>query len=172
MSYEVIYADPPWRYDFSGSKSRSIEAHYRTMSVEELCEMQVDSAGNSVLYLWATSPKLREALSVMESWGFSYKTHAIWDKEKLGMGYWFRGQHELLMVGTKGKWPPPQPGIRIGSVIREKRGRHSTKPDIVREWIENAWPAASRIELFARQKFPKWDAFGNQVEVTLFSDIE
>jgi len=99
--YQVIYADPPWRYSFSKSKSRKIENQYPTMSVEEICAMDIPSDDNAVLYLWATSPKLLEAIKVMEAWGFTYKTHAIWDKEKVGMGYWFRGQHEILMVGVK-----------------------------------------------------------------------
>ena len=92
--YQIIYADPPWRYDFSKSNSRKIENNYPTMELEEIKDFLIPADRNAVLYLWATAPKLKEALSVMESWGFTYKTHAIWDKEIIGMGYWFRGQHE------------------------------------------------------------------------------
>jgi N6-adenosine-specific RNA methylase IME4 len=69
------------------------------MSIDELCALKVPAAKDSVLYLWATASKLLEAEAVIAAWGYIYKTHAIWDKEKVGMGYWFRGQHELLMVG-------------------------------------------------------------------------
>ena len=169
ICYQVIYADPPWQYDFAASTSRSIEAHYNSMTVDDLKALNVQPAENALLLLWATSPKLREALAVMDAWGFEYKTHAIWDKVKIGMGYWFRGQHELLMVGTRGKWPPPEPAQRMASVIREPRGRHSRKPDTIREWIESTWPEAKRIELFAREAWKGWDTFGNQVERTLFS---
>ena len=91
--YQIIYADPPWRYDFSKSDNREIENQYPTMSVDEICALNVPSEKNAVLYLWATAPKLREALKVMEAWGFDYKTHAIWDKEIIGMGYFFLGHH-------------------------------------------------------------------------------
>lgn len=120
-SYQVIYADPPWRYDFSKSNSREIENQYPTMTVEEICALDVPSSTNSVLYLWATAPKLREALQVMDAWGFEYKSQMVWDKEILGMGYWFRGQHEILLVGTKGKFSPPPAAIAYQfSLQREK----------------------------------------------------
>ena len=164
IEFEVVYADPPWRYYFSKSDSREIENQYPTMTVDEICALKIPSAKNSVLYLWATAPKLREALQVMAAWGFEYKSHGIWDKEIIGMGYWFRGQHELLLVGTKGKFsPPPQP-LRIGSVIRERRSKHSKKPDAVRDLIASWFPDKSRVELFARQETVGWSVWGNEVK--------
>jgi N6-adenosine-specific RNA methylase IME4 len=123
-----------------------------------------------VLYLWATAPKLKEALDVMDSWGFKYKTHAIWDKEIIGMGYWFRGRHELLLVGTMGKVSPPEPKERVASVYKEKRGKHSSKPKYFRDIITDSFPADwNRLEMFAREKTsPSWDVWGNEVE----SDIK
>lgn len=162
--YEIIYADPPWRYDFSKSDSREIENQYPTMTVEDICDLNVPSATNAVLYLWATAPKLREALKVMEAWGFEYKTHMIWDKEIIGMGYWFRGQHELLLVGVKGKFSPPTPSYRISSVFREKRTKHSKKPKEIQKHI-TAWTGnSSKLEMFAREKYsPMWSVFGNEI---------
>jgi N6-adenosine-specific RNA methylase IME4 len=160
-SYDVILADPPWRYSFSRSKSRRIENQYPTMSQLELCNMQVPAKPNAALYLWATAPKLLEALDVMEAWGFSYKSHAVWDKERVGMGYWFRGQHELLLVGTKGKFSPPPASERVHSLHRERRGRHSAKPTIFHELIERWYPDARLLELFARSQFSsRWDVMG------------
>ena len=127
--YQVVYADPPWRYSFSQAKSRAIESHYKTMDVEDISQLRIPVAADAACFLWATAPKLVEAMSVLVAWGFDYKTHAIWDKEKIGMGYWFRGQHELLLVGIRGKVSPPQPDARMSSVIRHARGRHSSKPD-------------------------------------------
>ena len=161
--YQVIYSDPPWRYDFSKSDSRKIENQYPTMTVEEICNMKIPSDDNAVLYLWATAPKLEEALKVMKAWGFQYKSNAIWDKVKIGMGFWFRGQHELLLVGVKGKFSPPIPSLRIGSVIREARKAHSKKPDIIREYIGKWYSDKNKLELFAREKFEGWDVFGNEV---------
>ena len=161
--YDVIYADPPWRYDFSKSNSREIENQYPTMTVEEICALRVPSAKNSVLYLWATAPKLLEALAVMKAWGFQYKTQAVWDKQVLGMGYWFRGQHELLLVGTKGNFsPPPQP-LRTSSVFSYHRNKHSKKPAEIRDYIKAWFPLANRVELFAREASEGWAVWGNEV---------
>jgi N6-adenosine-specific RNA methylase IME4 len=166
--YAVIYADPPWRYDDS-TPTRAIENHYPTMAVEEICALQIPAEDHCVLYLWATAPKLREAMTVIDAWGFNYRTHAIWDKVKLGMGYWFRFQHELLMVATKGDVRTPLPELRISSVIRCPRGQHSRKPDYVRDMIEKWYPNAARLEMFSRLKRPGWEVFGNQVEYDLLS---
>lgn len=160
--YPVIYADPPWRYDFSRDSADDIEEHYPTMTVEEICALDVPATENAVLFLWATAPKLREALRALEAWGFEYRTHAIWDKEWPGMGYWFRGRHELLLVGVRGDVPPPVPSARFDSVLRHRREAHSQKPHTVREWIEAMFPTLPRIELFARERAENWDAWGNQ----------
>jgi len=166
--YQVVYADPPWRYDFSKSDSRKIENQYPTMSTLEICAMRVPTAPDAVLFLWGTAPKLKDALAVMEAWGSEYKSHLIWDKVKIGMGYWARGQHELLLVGTKGKFPPPPAGMRIGSVIRIPRTIHSRKPAAIRDWITKWYPEMRRLELFARQRIRGWDVFGNEVS----SDVD
>jgi N6-adenosine-specific RNA methylase IME4 len=147
---------------FLSQKVVGIEEHYSTMSIEEICALQVPSADNAVLYLWATASKLLEALAVMKSWGFEYKTHAIWDKEKIGIGFWFRGQHELLLVGVKGNFSPPKECQRISSVIRIKRDAHSKKPDAVRAHIQSCFPTARKLELFARGQYSGWSLCGNQ----------
>ena len=162
--YNLIYADPPWRYEFSETNSRKIENQYPTMTVEEICALDVPAADNAVLYLWATAPKLPEALQVMDAWGFEYKTHAIWDKEKIGMGYWFRGQHELLMVGTKGNFSPPNKSDRVGSVFREAKTLHSKKPKAIQTMIHDWFPRAKRFEMFCRSPQPDWHSWGNQVD--------
>jgi len=167
--FGVIYCDPPWRYDFAETDNRAIENKYPTMSIDELCALKPPGAKDSVLYLWATAPKLLEAVAVIAAWGYTYKTHAIWDKELTGMGYWFRGQHELLMVATRGKMSPPAQPDRIGSVIRARRGSHSSKPDQVRDWIAKWYPNERKLEMFARpytEMWPKhdgWETWGNEL---------
>lgn len=165
-TYDVILADPPWEYNFSRSKNREIKNHYPTMKLEAICALNVPSAENSVLYLWATAPKLREALIVMKRWGFEYKSCAVWDKEIDGMGYWFRGRHEHLLVGTKGDFSPPEPDVRFSSVIRSRRSKHSRKPVEAQEMIETAFPEKSKIEMFAREVRPGWACWGNEVPST------
>lgn len=169
--FGVIYADPPWRYGFSQSDSRAIESQYPTMTDDEICALKVPAAKDAVLYLWTVAPRLAAGLRVMEAWGFDYKTCAVWDKEKVGMGYWWRGQREILMVGTRGKFSPPPQALRKSSVIRCPRGRHSAKPDQVRDWIGEWYPDVPKLEMFSRLKRPGWEVFGNQVEYDLLSGV-
>lgn len=166
--YPVIYADPPWRYENPpiGATSRAIENHYPTMTLEEICAMPVGklAADDALLYLWATAPKLEECFEVIRAWGFEYRTHMVWDKEKIGMGYHARNQHELLLICKRGNIPPPAPGTQPSSVYREARGEHSAKPAFFAEMIEGAYPGLPKIELFCRDPRPGWVAWGNQSE--------
>ena len=169
-NYDIIYADPPWRYDFSNTDNRKIENHYPTMDIEEIKAMRVPASKDCILFLWATAPKLEEAFEVIRAWGFKYKTHAIWDKKKMGLGYWFRGRHELLLVATKGKVSPPPSDKIIESVFEIGRGQHSKKPQAVRDWIAEWYPTKTKLELFARKPnelfvesdFAGWHVWGNQ----------
>lgn len=155
-NFDIIYADPPWQYDFSETESREIENQYPTMNVDEICNMDLpQTTDNCLLLLWATAPKLIEALNVIESWGFTYKTNGIWDKIKIGMGYWFRGKHELLLVATKGNFSPPEPENRIPSIYTEERLIHSKKPEYYYKWMKKSFPGCRIIELFQREELIK-----------------
>lgn len=161
--FDLIVADPPWQYDFSETGGREVENHYPTATPAQIAKHAPDAKPDSVLFLWATAPKLVEALAVMSEWGFSYRTHAVWDKEMVGMGYWFRGQHELLLVGTKGKPGTTPECERVSSVFRSPRGKHSTKPEAVYAWIERAFPDAVKLEMYCREPREGWAAWGNEV---------
>lgn len=165
--FDVVYADPPWRYDNrpGPQKGSAIELKYRTMAVEDIRAMPVESvcADDAVLFLWATNPLLRQALSVMDAWGFRYKTNAVWCKDRIGAGYWFRQQHELLLVGRRGGAKHPPPELRRSSVFNARRGRHSKKPATVAEWVEQAFPEARKVELFCRYERPGWTAWGDEL---------
>ena len=108
------------------------------MALDEIKALDVGAIAHTdcVLYLWAVPPKLDEALSVMSAWGFDFRASAVWDKGSIGMGYWFRQQHEILLVGTRGNPPPPTADARRSSVIHERRGAHSVKPLAVYEMLE------------------------------------
>lgn len=163
--FNVIYADPPWKYDFSATTNRNVENHYPTMELSEIKEMIIPATDNCTLFLWATAPKLPEALEVMSAWGFNYKTHMVWDKDIIGMGYWFRGQHELLLVGVKGIMSVLDEGSRVSSVYKERRGEHSKKPGYFYNLIESYFPNGKYLELFAREKHnDKWTVYGNQIK--------
>jgi len=161
--FNVIYADPPWKYEFSPSASRAIENYYPTMTLEELKQLEIPAAEDAVLFLWATPPKLVEALELMQAWGFRYVTCAVWDKEKVGMGHWFRQQHELLLVGVKGTFFPPLVGRRFPSVIKSPHTEHSKKPEIVYEIIETMFPKGRYLELFGRSRRKGWAVWGNEM---------
>ena len=161
--FPVLYADPPWHYDFAESSTRRIENHYPTMQLDEIKALEVPACDNSILYLWATSPKLTEALEVLQAWGFEYATCAVWVKPSIGMGYYFRQRHELLLVGKRGALPTPDAEDRPDSVIEAASGTHSEKPEKVYELLERMYPLLDRVELFARQARPGWASWGNQV---------
>ena len=161
--FDVVYADPPWSYEFTESKSREIENQYPTMGLDEIKDLKVPSAENCVLILWSTSPKLEEAMQVLNAWGFTYKTCAVWDKETIAMGYWWRQQHEILLLGVKGNPKVPDPEKRQSSVFREKRSAHSKKPEHYYEMIESMFPNKRYIELFARNEREGWSSYGNQI---------
>ena len=164
IRYPVLLADPPWRYDYSVSANREIENKYPTMSLDEICALKVAdlTTESAVLYLWTTSPKLDESLSVMRAWGFNYRSCLVWVKDKIGMGYWARQRHELLLVGTKGDMPAPPPELRPDSVIEAPRGEHSAKPVAVYELIEKQWPTMPKLELFARNPRDGWERWGHE----------
>ena len=167
--YDVIYADPPWQYNTATTTpDRVIETKYPTQTLDWIKSLAAREdwpiADDSVLFLWVTAPLIIEGLEVLEAWGYKYKSQAVWDKEIIGLGYWFRGQHELLLVGSKGNIRPPEESARYSSVIRERRGKHSKKPEIVYKYIEDMFPGPGRyIELFARNNRPGWASWGNEV---------
>lgn len=161
--FGTILADPPWSYKDLGH-SRRIDRQYPVLSIAELCALPVAdlAAKDSVLFLWTPAPLLFEAEPVMRAWGFTNKSNIVWDKTIFGMGYYARIRHEHLLIGTRGK-----PGISavhdIPSVIAIRRTRHSVKPVEFYNIIERMYPRFenSRIELFARRRWPGWQAWGN-----------
>ena len=164
--YGVVYADPGWRFEPWSRETgmdRAAENHYATSPLDVIKALDVASiaADDSVLFLWATAPMIEAALSVMRAWGFTYKTQAVWDKDRAGTGYWFRNRHELLLVGTRGHVPAPAPGTQWPSVIRERRRKHSVKPEKSYALVEGYFPTLPRIELSAvARRAPVWDAWG------------
>jgi N6-adenosine-specific RNA methylase IME4/ParB-like chromosome segregation protein Spo0J len=170
--HRVIYADPPWKYgdsregleDYSASAA---EGHYPTMSVEELCALDVQSlaADDAVLFCWATFPLLPDALRVVAAWGFKYKTAIVWDKDRANLGNYHNAAAELLLICTRGSCTPDT-GKRPDQVQTIKRvGRHSEKPEEFRQLVDAMYPHGPRIELFRRGSAPPgWTVWGNEAE--------
>jgi len=175
LSYDIIYADPPWKYnnEQSGDKTRGAKP-YSSMTLEELKEwgetnVIPKASDNSFLFLWITMPKLAWAFELMPVWGFQYVTCAFtWVKTNpksggiySGMGYWTNGNAELCLLGKKGK--PKRQAKNVKQIVMAPRGRHSVKPPEVRDRIVALCGDLPRIELFARERATGWDAQGDEL---------
>lgn len=168
--YNVIYADPPWAYDNQIENWGPTSLHYKPMTTDMICKLGVLEIldKNAVLFLWVTNPMIKDALSVMDAWGFEYKTNIVWVKTELqrpGSGFYVRGRHELLFIGTHGSFTPLERDISppIGSVIEAPVQEHSRKPDKVYEIVERLYPGCKYIELFARRERQGWDNWGDEI---------
>jgi N6-adenosine-specific RNA methylase IME4 len=173
--YPVILADPPWHFEVYNEDSgveRAAATHYPTMLLSEICKLPIPNLAtpDAILFLWTTTPHLREAFNVMDAWGFKYASNTVWVKDKIGLGYWVRNQHELLLIGKRGDMPTPPPACRPPSVIQAPAREHSRKPDEAYELIERMYPELPKIELFARDKREGWAAWGNEAPAAVQED--
>ena len=175
--YQIIYADPPWRYQGNMMNS-SVTDHYSVMSIKGLCNLPVQSITdkNCILFMWVTLPKLNEFMKVVSAWGFTYKTTAfVWVKENqngsyfMGLGRWTRANPEICILATKGRISRLRADIRQLQVFTI--GEHSTKPYKFRDLIVSLVGDLPRIELFARppkdllfedESHKGWDVWGNE----------
>lgn len=176
--YQIIYVDPPWRYEVYSEKGlgRSAESHYPTMGLKDIKALPVGELAdkNCVLFMWTTIPLLKDCFSVLQAWGFEYKTVAfVWiklnkksDSLFWGMGHWTRANAEFCILATRGH--PKRFSADVHQVIVSRIEAHSKKPDEARSRIIRLVGDLPRIELFARQKTDGWDVWGNEVE----SDIQ
>jgi len=167
--YRTIVADPPWSYKeglWQRSKSRA-KSHYPTLSVQEISQLPVCdiAADDAYLWLWATNRHLLTgcAAVVMNAWGFRPLTVLTWDKVSLGLGHYLRNITEHVAFGVRGspggfaKRQPVMP-----TLFREKRGKHSAKPDTLYDMIHDVC-YGPYLELFARKKRYGWDSWGEDV---------
>lgn len=171
--YNVIYADPPWKYKTWTEGGGTAEKHYPTMKLDDIIKMKDTiekiSDNNCILFLWVTFPCLLEGLKVMKEWGFTYKTCGFnWVKRNkksntffFGMGYWTRANSELCLIGTKGTIK--RKSNKVFQIVDTSIEEHSKKPDIVRDRIVELVGDIPRIELFARQTADGWDCWGNEL---------
>lgn len=145
----TIVADPPWQYGNLATRG-STRKHYKTMSIEELCGLDIarnKAADAAHLYLWATAGHLRQAFDVMEAWGFEYKTYLVWIKPQMGLGNYFRVSSELVLFGTKGGLGTNSKSIK--NHFEAKRGKHSAKPEKFHQLVMASSPGPY-LEMFAR----------------------
>lgn len=178
--YGAILADPPWLYEVWSAKGtgRSAEQHYPVMPLPAIADMEVGelAAPDCVLFCWATWPCLKQALLVIERWGFEYKTCAFdWTKAdnrqphffeeelapQVGLGHWTRSNTEPCLLAVRGK--PKRLHADVRQAIVSPRREHSRKPDGIHTRIERL-VAGPYLELFARQRRPGWDVWGSETD--------
>jgi N6-adenosine-specific RNA methylase IME4 len=173
--FSLLYCDPPWRFELHGESGRdrtSADNHYPTLTYDEIKAFRYGdrpipdiAARDSLLFMWATPANLVLALDVVAAWGFEYRSHLVWVKDKAGTGFYARQQHEPLLVCVRGQ--PPMPLVIPSSVISAPRGIHSGKPPKARLLLETMFPhfdETTRIELFARGRIPGWSVHGYEAE--------
>lgn len=169
--YNVIYADPPWKYNDrqNSKKLGGAIKHYPLLSTDDICRLPIRkiSSNNAVLFLWTTSPLLEESFKVVKAWGFKYKSSFIWDKVKHNMGHYNSVRHEILLICTMGSFTPRVKRL-FDSVQSIERTAHSEKPHEFYDIIETLYPDTKKIELFARNKRDGWHVWGNELD----NDIE
>ncbi|RKJ79173.1 S-adenosylmethionine-binding protein [Butyricicoccus sp. 1XD8-22] len=174
--YNTIYADPPWQFQNRTGKvapEHKRLTRYPTMALEEIKQLPIaEIAGDKAhLYLWVPNAMLPDGLSVMDAWGFDYKTNIVWEKVRKdggpdgrGVGFYFRNVTEMLLFGIKRNSAPNRtlaPARSQVNLIRTMKREHSRKPDEIIPIIE-ACSLGPRIELFARGDRKNWTMWGNQ----------
>ena len=169
--FKIIYADPPWTFKTWSSKGKAKSPKYDVMTIEDIKNLPVNNIADDdcVLFIWVTYPNLLEGLETIKRWGVKYKTCGFsWIKKNKkadslfwGLGYWTRANNEICLLATKGK--PKRVSRSVHQVVMDKIREHSRKPDCVRDRIVELCGDLPRIELFARQRTPGWDVWGNEV---------
>ena len=175
--YDIIYLDPPWSYGrrMTGGNGKgkpiydsgAADDHYPTMTIKELGVLQVGDLANDdcLMYMWVTGPFFAFGIDLMRQWGFEYKTVGfVWDKVKVNPGFYTMSRYEFCIIGKRGRIPKPRGARNVRQHISEKRTKHSAKPSDVRKRIEDMFPSQPKVELFAREKTPGWDVWGNEVD--------
>lgn len=167
-AFGTLLLDPPWKYRDEGRRGAAAH-HYPCMELREIADLPVQelAAPRSHLHLWATNAFLGEAIALCRHWGFAYKGTFVWAKPSLGLGAYWRGAHELLVLGVRGRLTFSDHSLR--SWLEAKREGHSRKPAVVRQLLERASPGP-RLELFAREVVPGWVAWGNEIDATCFHE--
>jgi N6-adenosine-specific RNA methylase IME4 len=172
--YNIIYADPPWKFKaYSGKgNEKSADSHYMCMNIDDIYGLPVEqiAADGCILFLWVTFPLLEEGLETIRRWGFTYKTCAFnWVKRNkkadswfMGMGYWTRSNSELCLLATKGNIK--RISKSVPQICDARIMQHSEKPAEIRDKIVELCGDLPRIELFARQETQGWKCLGNEID--------
>lgn len=165
--FDVVSVDPPWPYEGDSknitsfdSVGRRVANPYPEMSIEDIKKIDMPLMDDAVVLLWTTHRFLPDAFEILKEWNLEYKATLVWNKEKIGMGAWFRMQCEFCLVAVKGK--PYWQNTTFRDILTEPRREHSRKPDSFFDMIESI-TLGRRLEYFSREKRNGWEVFGNDI---------
>lgn len=172
--YELLYVDPPWKQSKGSAKSVRPNSSgkpldYPVISLDEIKEhlKTVTGAEQQILFLWTIDKYLFQAQEIAESLGFKLHARMIWDKVNgIPAAFTVRYGHEYLLYMYKGKFTPVATEARgkIHTVFREKVTKHSKKPEIAYQIIEQLYPDLTKLEMYARNEREGWDCWGNEMQ--------
>lgn len=157
-TFPTIAIDPPWQYDNTATRGAAA-AHYATMTIAEICALDIPASQDAHLYLWVTNGFLRQGFELLEAWDFTYRTCLTWTKPQIGLGNYFRSATEHVLFGTKGTLPTN--GKNQRNWFSANRRRHSAKPECFYDLVENVSPAPY-LEMFARRRRLGWHVWGHE----------
>lgn len=169
-AYSLISIDPPWRFLTRSPKGegRSPQAHYRTMSLEEIAALPVADLAlpDCLLWMWGTAPMMDVQMHILKGWGFKFLSSGVWVKATVngkisfGTGYCFRNAHEPILLGTRGN--PEIISKSVRSVIMGPLREHSRKPDEAYTAARKLVPYGRAADVYSREARPGWESFGDE----------
>lgn len=177
MKFRTAVADPPWKEVGGGKIKRGAQAHYPLMKTKDMPAVIRGSGlwnfeDDAHLYLWVTNNFLLDGLWVLDQLDFRYVTNIVWTKPNFGIGQYFRGKHEMMLFGVRGKGLDPSVCTDLRNIPtafdwdykRNAQGKiiHSGKPNESYEMIE-ARSKGPYLEMFAREARPNYTVWGNEV---------
>ena len=161
--FDVIAIDPPWNYGTSfDADGRRVANPYPEMTQEQLKALEIPAKDNCVMFLWTTQKFIWDAKELLDTWGFTYRSMIVWDKEKIGMGDLIRMQCEFCLVGIKGS-PAFKDNHSVRDIIREPRREHSRKPEEFYRIVDDLC-AGRKLDFFSREERTGWFSYGNDTK--------
>lgn len=175
--FKAIIADPPWSYrSFSDARNGAVKAHYDTMELKDLAKLPVGDMAEKdcALFMWATWPKLKEAIELIEAWDFTLVSGMPWVKVtpssgavRRGIGFLVQSASECLLYARRGTVRKkskacPQIGLLTDEapvVFYAPVTKHSKKPEEIQEFVERQF-FGPHLELFATRSRAGWTTLG------------
>jgi len=181
--FSTVVIDPPWRWNDDNPNEDNQPGlpygrgvPYATMTIPEIQDWDVNglcqrvseggrgvgdlAEDNAHLWLWITNARLLEAQTLFDAWGFTYKGCLTWIKPRIGVGTYFRGSTEHILLGVRGSMEFLNRSTGSWFAADRGAGGHSSKPDEAYELIERCSPGPW-VDVFGRRHVrPGWSVIG------------